>query len=379
MNAHTQSGLHNKSLFAPVCICPLLPCVCLRSELSKLTVEKALINFLSMLAADYKAEFPEEVVGAIAARVQQHPLKGLACLYLLDSIIKNVRDPYPKLFQNVIVPLMRRLTEEVHPHHLCTDSFPAGSFFVVPKAAIHTKNTHISVRRIPFLFFQEDIFIARRCVTLNVLGAARSMRVRAFMGNYNGFTQRCESKCWKTGKRRKKSRLSSKHKKITACICRSSLQHLKRNTVHCIAIHSLDVSTSLLLRNHPFIHPYHLLQATLNSQPLGNDPSSIQEPNHTSLNHLYALSVKDNVMVLGQTNRFKSKYVTTIWYVKKKSIRLAQTKPIYRHRFCTCYCTSTIDADTCYIDDVMPISTTQVQALRFERVKIVLPVDIIII
>lgn len=176
-----------------------------------------------MLAADYKAEFPEEVVGAIAARVQQHPLKGLACLYLLDSIIKNVRDPYPKLFQNVIVPLMRRLTEEVHPHHLCTDSFPAGSFFVVPKAAIHTKNTHISVRRIPFLFFQEDIFIARRCVTLNVLGAARSMRVRAFMGNYNGFTQRCESKCWKTGKRRKKSRLSSKHKKITACICRSSL------------------------------------------------------------------------------------------------------------------------------------------------------------
>lgn len=43
--------------------------------------------------------------------------------------------------------------------------------------------------------------------------------------------------------------------------------------------------------------PPQLLEATLNSQPLGNDPSELPEPNHTSLNHLYALSVKDNVMV----------------------------------------------------------------------------------
>lgn len=32
--------------------------------------EKAMINFLSMLADDHKDEFPQEVVGAIAARIQ---------------------------------------------------------------------------------------------------------------------------------------------------------------------------------------------------------------------------------------------------------------------------------------------------------------------
>jgi 5'-AMP-activated protein kinase regulatory beta subunit len=60
--------------------------------------------------------------------------------------------------------------------------------------------------------------------------------------------------------------------------------------------------------------PPQLLDATLNSQPLGNDPSELPEPNHVLLNHLYALSVKDNVMVLGTTNRFKTKYVTTVLY-----------------------------------------------------------------
>ena len=60
--------------------------------------------------------------------------------------------------------------------------------------------------------------------------------------------------------------------------------------------------------------PPQLLDATLNSQPLGLDPTELPEPNHVLLNHLYALSVKDNVMVLGTTNRFKTKYVTTVLY-----------------------------------------------------------------
>jgi len=60
--------------------------------------------------------------------------------------------------------------------------------------------------------------------------------------------------------------------------------------------------------------PPQLLQATLNSEPLGNDPSQLPEPNHVLLDHLYALSVKDNVMVLGTTDRFKKKFVTTVLY-----------------------------------------------------------------
>lgn len=32
------------------------------------------------------------------------------------------------------------------------------------------------------------------------------------------------------------------------------------------------------------------------------------------LNHLYALAVKDNVVVLGATHRYRQKYVTTVLY-----------------------------------------------------------------
>jgi 5'-AMP-activated protein kinase regulatory beta subunit len=32
------------------------------------------------------------------------------------------------------------------------------------------------------------------------------------------------------------------------------------------------------------------------------------------LNHLYALSIKDGVMVLSSTQRFRKKYVTTLLY-----------------------------------------------------------------
>ncbi len=60
--------------------------------------------------------------------------------------------------------------------------------------------------------------------------------------------------------------------------------------------------------------PPHLLQVTLNSNPIGNDPAQLPEPNHVLLNHLYALSVKENVMVLGATHRFRKKFVTTVLY-----------------------------------------------------------------
>ena len=35
---------------------------------------------------------------------------------------------------------------------------------------------------------------------------------------------------------------------------------------------------------------------------------------HVLLNHLYALTVRDGVMVLGATHRYKRKYVTTMLY-----------------------------------------------------------------
>lgn len=64
----------------------------------------------------------------------------------------------------------------------------------------------------------------------------------------------------------------------------------------------------------PPLLPPHLKEATLNSEPLFDDPSDLPVPNHVILDHLYAQSVKDNVLVLGATHRYKRKYVTTVIY-----------------------------------------------------------------
>ena len=37
--------------------------------------------------------------------------------------------------------------------------------------------------------------------------------------------------------------------------------------------------------------------------PLSCEPTLLPEPNHVMINHLYALSIKDGVMVLSATNR----------------------------------------------------------------------------
>jgi 5'-AMP-activated protein kinase regulatory beta subunit len=65
----------------------------------------------------------------------------------------------------------------------------------------------------------------------------------------------------------------------------------------------------------PPILPPHLLQVILNKDtPMSCEPTLLPEPNHVMLNHLYALSIKDGVMVLSTTQRFKRKYVTTLLY-----------------------------------------------------------------
>jgi 5'-AMP-activated protein kinase regulatory beta subunit len=68
-------------------------------------------------------------------------------------------------------------------------------------------------------------------------------------------------------------------------------------------------------RTGPPILPPHLLQVILNKDtPLSCEPTLLPEPNHVMLNHLYALSIKDGVMVLSSTQRYRRKYVTTLLY-----------------------------------------------------------------
>uniref|UniRef100_A0AC35TG74 AMPKBI domain-containing protein n=1 Tax=Rhabditophanes sp. KR3021 TaxID=114890 RepID=A0AC35TG74_9BILA len=65
----------------------------------------------------------------------------------------------------------------------------------------------------------------------------------------------------------------------------------------------------------PPVLPPHLLQVILNKDtPVQCDPNVLPEPHHVMLNHLYALSIKDGVMVLSATHRYRKKYVTTLLY-----------------------------------------------------------------
>ncbi|GAB6024182.1 Protein kinase, AMP-activated, beta [Chamberlinius hualienensis] len=64
----------------------------------------------------------------------------------------------------------------------------------------------------------------------------------------------------------------------------------------------------------PFLPPQ-LLQVILNKDiPVSCEPTLLPEPQHVMLNHLYALSIKDGVMVLSATHRYRKKYVTTLLY-----------------------------------------------------------------
>ncbi|XP_054154253.1 5'-AMP-activated protein kinase subunit beta-1-like isoform X1 [Oppia nitens] len=65
----------------------------------------------------------------------------------------------------------------------------------------------------------------------------------------------------------------------------------------------------------PPILPPHLLQVILNNPNVNFcEPTLLPQPNHVMLNHLYALSIKDGVMVLSATHRYRKKYVTTLLY-----------------------------------------------------------------
>jgi len=65
----------------------------------------------------------------------------------------------------------------------------------------------------------------------------------------------------------------------------------------------------------PPVLPPHLLQVILNKDtPVSCEPTLLPEPNHVIVNHMYALSIRDGMMVLSTTHRFKKKSVTTLIY-----------------------------------------------------------------
>ena len=65
----------------------------------------------------------------------------------------------------------------------------------------------------------------------------------------------------------------------------------------------------------PPILPPQLVHVILNKEtPLNCEPTLLPTPHHVMVNHMYALSIKDQVMALSTTTRYRKKYVTTILY-----------------------------------------------------------------
>lgn len=60
--------------------------------------------------------------------------------------------------------------------------------------------------------------------------------------------------------------------------------------------------------------PPHLRHIILNKVSPINDSTALSIPQHVALNHLYCTAIKDGMMVLGITQRFREKFVTTIYY-----------------------------------------------------------------
>ncbi|VDK32789.1 unnamed protein product [Taenia asiatica] len=65
----------------------------------------------------------------------------------------------------------------------------------------------------------------------------------------------------------------------------------------------------------PPLLPPQLLQVILNRDTNTQcDPNLLPQPNHVMLNHMYALSIKDGVIVLSAISRYRQKFVSTVLY-----------------------------------------------------------------
>lgn len=60
--------------------------------------------------------------------------------------------------------------------------------------------------------------------------------------------------------------------------------------------------------------PPHLRHIILNKSSPNAEQMTLPTPQHVSLNHLYCTAIKDNMMVLGSTHRYKEKYCTVVFY-----------------------------------------------------------------
>ncbi|CAM9119575.1 unnamed protein product, partial [Ectocarpus fasciculatus] len=64
----------------------------------------------------------------------------------------------------------------------------------------------------------------------------------------------------------------------------------------------------------PPLLPPHLRQIILNKPTPSGDPLALPVPHTVTLNHLYCTAIKDGMMVLGCTQRYREKYVTLVFY-----------------------------------------------------------------
>lgn len=56
------------------------------------------------------------------------------------------------------------------------------------------------------------------------------------------------------------------------------------------------------------------MMTRVSQPPANNDPLSLPAPQQVSLNHLYCTAIKDGMMVLGGTQRYREKHVTLVFY-----------------------------------------------------------------
>nr|AER10554.1 AMP-activated protein kinase beta subunit [Echinococcus multilocularis] len=78
------------------------------------------------------------------------------------------------------------------------------------------------------------------------------------------------------------------------------------------ALTTLGVDTK---SSKPPLLPPQLLQVILNRDTNAQcDPNLLPQPNHVMLNHMYALSIKDGVIVLSAISRYRQKFVSTVLY-----------------------------------------------------------------
>jgi 5'-AMP-activated protein kinase regulatory beta subunit len=84
-----------------------------------------------------------------------------------------------------------------------------------------------------------------------------------------------------------------------------------------------DDNTEIFGTNMPDVYDYtkeppplppHLRHIILNKPPQISDTAALPVPQHVALNHLYCTAIRDNMMVLGITQRYKTKFVTTVYY-----------------------------------------------------------------